>query len=160
MGALWSRQEDWPDEIFVVDCPRAKFYEALFSPDAVLDWESDCTDIVTVRDGDVAPGLLFKTGYAKATVYVQFLAKEPNARVQYMLYWLANGPPIRQALTTDAEAKPPHEVVKQAPDFSYNVEFLLSDVSGREGARLERTFSPSSLSVHARTRRFTPSSLG
>ncbi|KAJ1624866.1 hypothetical protein T492DRAFT_881150 [Pavlovales sp. CCMP2436] len=69
-----SSMTNWPEIIFMTDCPRQKVFEQVFSPDdALRDWLHDeVHEIEVVRDGEVAPGLLFKTTTEEATCFIEW----------------------------------------------------------------------------------------
>jgi hypothetical protein len=141
MGNLWSQQSSWTDIVFVVHCARQTFYEHIFDADSIRDWDPEVRDVCNVQDGVVAPGLLFKTAYANATAYIEFLAKAVDedgvgAHVQWRFYWAKDGPPIRPpaASETATATEPAHAWLKVNYDFAYTTDFFLIDSPTQTGA--------------------------
>lgn len=110
-------------------CPQV--FENVFSPESITDWlYEELEDVEAVRDGEIAPGLLFKLKTENATAYIEFLRKELDdngigEKIRWRFYWVGQGPPLHDV--TSPASKPAHQWVKENASMSYTAQFHLSD---------------------------------
>jgi hypothetical protein len=132
MGNLFSAASltNWPEIIFNVDCPRQKVFENVFEPEAIRDWLFDVHEIEAVKDGDVAPGLLFQTK-PEQIQYIEWTDKRVDGEgvgthINWNFYWVEH-PFAHVHDPSDPSSMPLHEWVKANADLKYSCEFFLSD---------------------------------
>ncbi|KAG8466301.1 hypothetical protein KFE25_002057 [Diacronema lutheri] len=156
MGQRWSTPS-WPDEIFVVDCPRQKLFENIFMPSSVNDWldTGELQAVEAVRDNDVAPGLLLKLKTEDATAYIEWTRREYDVggigeKIRWNFYWIGRPPPPEDVSVPSS--KNTHTWVKKEATVKYTAQFTLSDPPNAPGRTkvLRETFDY----THSATLRF------
>jgi len=137
MGQRWSTPS-WPDEIFVVDCPRQKLFENIFMPSSVNDWldTGELQAVEAVRDNDVAPGLLLKLKTEDATAYIEWTRREYDVggigeKIRWNFYWIGRPPPPEDVSVPSS--KNTHTWVKKEATVKYTAQFTLSDPPNAPG---------------------------
>lgn len=152
MGNALSPKPVWPDEIFVVDCPRETLFERLVSPDSVADWLGEELEYIeAVRDGDVAPGLLFKVKTEDAIAHIEVLRLVFDdggigEKLRWKFSWISHGPPLHSGvapptyeppslLQASPALKPAHVWLKENATMSYTTQWTLSDAPNAPGTR-------------------------
>jgi len=131
MGALNTKQQNWPDVITTLRCDRQRVYENILSTEACWDWFPEIKQVIPKRDGDVAPGMLCKTGFSDATDYIEMNDKAADKNgvgcyVEWTFYACGWGPAISENT---------HLWIKQNYDFKFKQQFFLTDCPGQPGAR-------------------------
>lgn len=130
MGALNTTQANWPDVIMTVRCDRQRVCENLLSSEACWDWVPEIKEVHPKRDGDVAPGMLCKTDFSNATVYIKIHQAQTDEKgvgtyVEWTFYACGWGPKIEDNT---------HVWIKENYDFKFNQHIFLSDCPGHPGA--------------------------
>ncbi|KAG8460337.1 hypothetical protein KFE25_011828 [Diacronema lutheri] len=130
MGALNTKQQNWPDVITTLRCDRQRVYENILSTEACWDWFPEIKQVIPKRDGDVAPGMLCKTGFSDATDYIEMNDKAADKNgvgcyVEWTFYACGWGPAISENT---------HLWIKQNYDFKFKQQFFLTDCPGQPGS--------------------------
>mmetsp|Transcript_18239 Transcript_18239/g.42442 ORF Transcript_18239/g.42442 Transcript_18239/m.42442 type:complete len:210 (-) Transcript_18239:423-1052(-) len=133
MGAINTKQENWPDVIVTVRCDRQRVYENILSTEACWDWFPEVKQVHPTRDGDAAPGMLCKTDFSSATDYIEIHQRSTDEKgvgcyIEWTFYACGWGPAI------EGEKSDVHLWLKKNYDFKFKQQFFLSDCPGVPGS--------------------------